>query len=404
MPGAHRVSEPLPLADVTVLDLSTIVSGGTTTSILADFGARVIKVENPAGGDPLREWAPVWNGVSLWWKVVSRNKHAITLNLRDPRGQRLARDLAARADVLVENFRPGTLERWNLGYDALSEVNPRLVMVRISGYGQDGPYRDRPGFGTVAEAMSGFVALSGFPDGPPLLPPMPLADEVAGLFGAVAALMALHHRDRHDGRGQLIDLSLYEPLFRLLVPVLPQYALLGQVQPRVGNRFPGAAPRNLYRARDGWVALSATTPRTFERLAQAMGRPDLLTDPRFADNTARLTHVDALDAILQEWMGAQPIEALLRNLEDAGVVAGPVYDVPRQLADPHFAARENVVTTNDGEVGTIPMPGIVPKLSRTPGRVTHAGPRLGEHNRAVYGGLLGLDDETLRTLAREGVI
>jgi crotonobetainyl-CoA:carnitine CoA-transferase CaiB-like acyl-CoA transferase len=394
----------LPLADITVLDLSTIVSGGTATSILADFGARVIKVENPAGGDPLREWAPAAGGVSLWWKVVSRNKQSITLNLRDPRGQQLARDLTVRADVLVENFRPGTLERWNLGYDVLSEINPGLVMVRISGYGQGGPYRDRPGFGTVAEAMSGFVALSGFPDGPPLLPPMPLADEVAGLFGAVAALMALHHRDRRDGRGQLIDLSLYEPLFRLLVPVLPQYAMLGEVQPRVGNRFPGAAPRNLYRACDGWVALSATTQRTFERLAQAMGRPDLLTDPRFADNAARLTHVDALDDVLDEWMSPQPIDALLRRLQDAGVVAGPVYDVPRMLTDAHFAARENIVAVDDGDLGALPMPGIVPKLSRTPGRVTHAGPRLGEHNEAVYRGLLGLDAEALQTLAREGVV
>lgn len=398
------VTDSQMLDNIVVLDLTTIVSGGTTTSVLADFGAQVIKVENPRGGDPLRAWEPTKDGVSLWWKVVSRNKQSITLNLRDPRGQQLARDLAARADVLVENFRPGTLERWNLGYDALSEINPKLVMVRISGFGQTGPYRDRPGFGTVAEAMSGFVALSGFPDGPPLLPPMPLADEIAGLFGAAATLMALYHRDQRDGRGQIIDISLYEPLFRLLIPYIPQYALLREVQQRVGNRFPGAAPRNLYRARDGWIAISATTQRTFERLAQTMGRGDLLTDPRFADNASRVAHVEALDAIIQAWMATQPLDDLLRNLEEAEAVAGPVYDVPRILADPQFQARGDIVTVKDSELGEIPMPGVIPKFSRTPGRVAHAGPRLGEHNEVIYGGLLGLGADALAKLAQEGVI
>jgi len=398
------VTDSQMLDNIVVLDLTTIVSGGTTTSVLADFGAQVIKVEHPQSGDPLRAWEPTKDGVSLWWKVVSRNKQSITLNLRDPRGQQLARDLAARADVLVENFRPGTLERWNLGYDALSALNPKLVMVRISGFGQTGPYRDRPGFGTVAEAMSGFVALSGFPDGPPLLPPMPLADEVAGLFGAAATLMALYHRDQRDGRGQMIDVSLYEPLFRLLIPYIPQYALLGEVQQRAGNRFPGAAPRNMYRARDGWTAISATTQRTFERLAQTMGRPDLLTDPRFADNASRVANVNELDAIIQAWIAAQPLDDLLRSLEEAETVAGPVYDVARIMTDPQFQARGDVLTVKDGELGEIPMPGVIPKFSRTPGRVAHAGPRLGEHNEAVYGGLLGLGATALAQLAREGVI
>lgn len=396
---------PQLLDDIIVLDLATIVSGGTVTSLLADFGARVIKVENPDGGDPLRAWGPTKNGVSLWWKVVSRNKQSVTLNLRDPRAQDILKRLAVKADVLVENFRPGTLERWNLGYDALAAVNPGLVVVRISGFGQTGPYRDRPGFGTVAEAMSGFVALSGFPDGPPVLPPIPLADEVCGLFGAASALMALRHRDRRDGRGQVIDLSLYEPLFRLLIPNIPQFALLGDVAGRTGNRFAGGAPRNLYRSKDGeWVAISATTQRTFDRLAQTMDRADLLADPRFADNISRVAHVEELDTIIQEWMGVRPLDEILRRLEASEAVVGPVYDVRHIATDPHFRAREDVTTVADPELGEIPMPAVIPKFSRTPGRVDHAGPRLGEHNEAIYGGLLGLSGDDLAHLAREGVI
>lgn len=395
---------PQPLSNLIVLDLTTIVSGGTTTSLLADFGAQVIKVENPEDGDPLRSWEPMKNGISLWWKVHSRNKRSITLNLRDPRGQQLLKDLAAKADVLVENFRPGTLEHWNLGYEVLSEVNPALVMVRFSGFGQTGPFRNRPGFGTVAESMSGYVALSGFPDSSPLLPPMPLADEVAGLIGAVAALIALYHRDR-EGRGQMIDVSLYESLFRLLIPYVPQYVLLGELPKRVGNRFPGAAPRNLYRSADGeWVAISATSQRTFERLAQAMGRPELISDARFADNACRVAHVEELDATIQEWMGSRLLDEILRVLEEAEAVAGPVYDVRHILVDPHYRARNDIVTVPDAELGEIPMPAILPKFSRTPGRIEHAGPRLGEHNEAIYSGLLGLSCKELQDLARGGVI
>lgn len=399
------MNRPQLLDDVVVLDLTTIVSGGTTTSILADFGAQVIKLEHPKGGDPLRAWGPLKDGVSLWWKVVSRNKKSATLNLKDPRGQELLKRLVERADVLVENFRPGTLERWNLGYDVLSEVNPRLIMVRISGYGQTGPYRDRPGFGTVAESMSGLVAITGHPDGPPVLPPLPLADEIAGLFGAVSTLMALHFRDRRGEKGQMIDISLYEPLFRLLIPYIPQYTLLGERPERVGNRFPGAAPRNLYQTAEGeWLAISATTQRVFERLAQTMGRADLIADPRFADNERRIAHVEALDAIVQEWAASLPLNDLLQTLQDAGAVAGPVYDVPRILADPQYEAREDVITVADHALGEIPMPAVIPKFSRTPGRVEHAGPRLGEHNEAIYGGLLGLAPGQLVRLAHEGVI
>jgi crotonobetainyl-CoA:carnitine CoA-transferase CaiB-like acyl-CoA transferase len=393
-----------PLAGLTVLDLSTIVSGGTATSLLADLGAQVIKIEHPDGGDPLRSWGPFISGASVWWKVVSRNKKSVTLNLSQPRGQQLLTELIRRADALVENFRPGTLERWGLAPAALLDRNPRLVILRISGFGQTGPYRHRPGFGTVAEAMSGLVALSGFPDSPPLLPPLPMADEVAGLTGALAVVAAIHHR-AHSGRGQVIDVSLYEPLFRLLIPHVTQYTALGVLAQRTGNSFSDAAPRNLYRAKDGtWIALSATSQRVFERLATAIGRSDLVDDPRFRDNTARVGHREELDAIIAEWMAARPQDEILARLEESGAVAGPVYDVPRILEDPHYAAREDVIPVQDPDLGEIKMVGIVPKFSETPGAVTHTGPRLGAHNREVYGDWLGLDETELARLAAEGVV
>ncbi len=393
-----------PLAGLAVLDLSTIVSGGTATSMLADFGAEVIKVEHPGGGDPLRSWGPFLSGQSVWWKVVSRNKKSITLDLSRPRGQQLLLSLAGRADVLVENFRPGTLEKWGLGPERLLDANPRLVVLRISGFGQTGPYRHRPGFGTIAEAMSGLVALSGFPDSPPLLPPLPLADEVAGIVGAMAALMAIYHRQR-SGRGQVIDVSLYEPLFRLLIPYVTQYLTLGIVARRSGNEFPDAAPRNLYRARDGgWIAISATSQRVFERLAAAIGRPDLIEDPRFADNAARVRNREALDAILGEWIGSHTEDEILARCEESGAVAGPVYDVARILRDPHYAARGDIIRAPDPHLGEIPMIGVVPALSETPGAVVGPGPALGAHNAEIYGGRLGLSEEELDSLRAQEVI
>ena len=393
-----------PLAGLAVLDLSTIVSGGTATSMLADLGAQVIKIEHPKGGDPLRSWGPFLAGQSVWWKVVSRNKKSVTLNLSQPRGQQMLADLVTHADVLVENFRPGTLERWGLAPETLLERNPRLVVLRISGFGQTGPYRHRPGFGTIAEAMSGLVAITGFPDSPPLVPAIPLADEVAGLTGALAVVAAIHHR-AGSGRGQIIDVSLYEPLFRLLIPHVTQYAAHGILAQRAGNEFPDAAPRNLYRAGDGtWIALSATSQRIFERLAAAIGRPDLLDDPRFRDNAARVAHRKELDAVIGEWMGARTQEEILARLEESGAVAGPVYDMARILTDPHYAAREDVITVRDRELGEMRMVGVVPKFSETPGAVTHPGPKLGEDNREIYGGWLGLDDDAIARLVGEGVV
>ena len=412
--NANAAGQFGPLAGLKVLDLSIIVAGGTASSLLADFGAEVVKVERPGGGDPLRNWGPFVNGVSLWWKVHSRNKQSITLDLGRAEGQETLKDLAGQADLLIEGFRPGTLERWQLGPEDLRRVNPGLVILRYSGFGQTGPYKDRPGFGTIAECMSGYIGMTGFPDTPPVLPPIPLADEIAGVFGALAGMMALYHRDavasgeRVDGEprpGQIIDVSLFEPLFRLCIPHIPMYDLLGIVRERVGNDFPDAAPRSLYRTGDDqWLGLSATSQSTWERLVQAMELPELLEDERFKDNAARLENKDVLNEILQYWLGQRSLTKLLEQLVPAGGVVGPVYNSAQIVQDPHYQAREDVLTVEDSELGKMLMPGIIPKFSRTPGAVRYAGPRLGEHNRQVYDSWLGYDGETLRELADKGII
>ena len=418
-----------PLAGLKVLDLTTIVAGGTATSLMADFGAEVIKVERPGTGDPLRDWGPFFypgrqtgppgkqstegtgpdahgDKVSLWWKVHSRNKKCITLDLRLSEGQSILKELAARADLLVEGFRPGTLERWGLGPDNLSQINPRLVLVRFPGFGQTGPYKDRPGFGTVAECMSGVVGMTGFPDTPPMLPPVPMADEVAGTFGVMAAMMALYHRDALGGNtGQVIDVSLFEPLFRLCVPHVTMYDLLGIVRERVGNDFPDAAPRSLYRTGDGrWLGLSATSQSTWEDLVRAMGMPELLDDPRFKDNSNRVTHREELNRALQDWIGSRSLEEVMDALVPAGGVVGPVYNMAEIVEDPHYNAREDIIEIDDPELGKTKMVGVVPKFSHTPGGVSHGGPRLGEHNAQVYRSWLGYDETRLRRLAEERVI
>ena len=401
-----------PLNGLRVLDLSIIVAGGTASSLLADFGAEVVKVERPGSGDPLRNWGPFANGVSLWWKVHSRNKQSITLDLASVEGQALLLELAREADLLIEGFRPGTLERWNLGPDQLHAANPGLVILRFSGFGQTGPYRDRPGFGTIAECMSGYIAMTGFPDTPPVLPPIPLADEIAGVFGAMAGMMALYHRQatepgngRGDGRGQVIDLSLFEPLFRLCIPHIPMFDLLGIVRERVGNDFPDAAPRSLFRTGDQrWLGLSATSQSTWEALAHAMGLSHLISDPRFETNASRLDNKDALNEELQGWLGNLTQEQVLGQLVPAGGVVGPVYDCSQIVSDPHYQDREDVIEIEDPELGKTLMPGIVPKFSDTPGAVEQAGPRLGQHNSKVFGSWLGYDDSRLKELEDGGIV
>jgi formyl-CoA transferase len=347
--------------------------------LLGDFGADVIKVEHP-GGDPLRSFGWQADGESVWWKVVGRNKRSVVLNLAERNDQDRFAELAAHSDVVLESFRPGTLERWNLSYDRLAEHNPGLVLLRTSGFGQTGPYRERPGFGTLAEAMSGFAAITGMPDGPPTLPPIALADGVAAITGAMLVMMALHDRQQ-SGRGQVIDLSLVEPLMWVLGPQATVYDRLGVVQQRSGNRTPFSAPRNLYRTLDGkWVAISGSSQATARRVLRVVGGDDLVKDPRFATNSDRVEHVDDLDEEVAKWMALYTQDQALALLEDAQVAAGPVCDISEIVDDPHWQEREAFVRY-DGVL----MQGLIAKFSRTPGGIRRPAPARGEHTAEVFG-------------------
>jgi len=395
---------PLPLDDVTVLDLGTVVAGPGAAARLGDFGADVIKVEHPQGGDTARSLGWSANGVALWWKWLGRNKRPITLNLSHSRGQELLLRLAERADVLVESFRPGTLERWNVGPERLHQANPRLVVLRVSGFGQTGPYRERPGFGTLAEAISGFAHMNGFPDGPPVLPPIALADEIAALLGAFAVMVALHHRNVRGGPGQVIDLSLFEALFQTLGPLPAVYQALGIVPGRIGNAIAYAAPRGAYPTADGrWIGLSGSSEAVARRVFAAIGRPELSEDPRFLSNQARTEHRIELDEVIAAWTSARTLHEAMAAFERADVAAAPVYDVAQIFDDPQYAARETIVRVPDDELGHVAMSSVQPRMSATPGAIRHGGMPLGSDNERVYGEL-GLGGGALDDLRREGVI
>lgn len=395
-----------PLQGLRILDLSNIVAGPWAATLLGDFGAEIVKVEMPRGGDPLRALAPHKDGVGLWWKVANRNKKGITVDLRKPEGQDLVRRLVPRFDVLIENYRPGTLDGWGLAKETLLALNPRLVILRVTAFGQTGPYRNRPGFARVAEAMAGFTNLCGEADGPPLHVGFPVADGAAGLFGALSILMALYPRLRDpDAPGQEIDLSLFESMFRLLDFLPVEYDALGIVRQRSGNRSQYGAPGNVYRTRDGeWASIAASSQSIFERLARVMGQPELIGDPRFRSNPERVRHNAALDAIVGQWVARHTLEELGALLEEAEVGFAPIYSIAQIFADPHVKAREAVISVPDDELGRVAMQNVVPRFSRTPGEVRHAAPRLGEHNRDVFQGMLGLSDAELAELERKGAI
>jgi len=393
------------LEGLTVLDLATFVAAPFCCTLLGEFGAGVIKVEQPGRGDDLRRLGtPAADGLSYWWLVESRNKKSITCNLRAPEGQALIRRLAGDSDILAENFRPGTMERWSLGWENLHAVNRGLVMVRISAFGQTGPYRERPGFGRIAAAVSGISYVSGHPDRPPVSPGTPtIPDYLAGALGALGALVALQHRQR-TGEGQVVDVALYEPLLRMLDEMIPVYAAAGRVRERIGSGTEYVVPHNHYQAGDGgWIAIACTNDRMFERLADAMGQPHLLTE--FGTMRERVRRRDELDATVQAWVGRADARSVLARLEAAEVPCGPVNSVRDLFRDPQVRARENIVEFPSPLGGLLAMAGIVPKLSATPGRVESLGPVTpGADNQEIYCGRLGLSREDLAALGRKGVI
>jgi len=400
------VTEVLPLAGITVFDCGQVIAGPTVAMLLGDFGATVIKVENPESGDQVRHFGKARQGASLFSKLISRNKTSITLNLRDPRGQDLLCRLieATRADVLIESFRPGTFDRWNLGYERLSRLSPGLILVRVSGFGQDGPYCDRPGFGTLAEAMSGFADITGQPDGPPTLPPFALADNFAALYGAYGVLAALRARDRRDGRGQIVDISLLEALTAVLGIYFVEYDQLGIVPKRQGNRT-ASAPRNTYRTKDGrWVAIAASTQSIAERLFAVIGRPEILKDPRFATNRDRVDNVDEIDRIVGDWVAGYTQAELVTLLVKAEVAVAPVMNVADLVEDPQLAHRRTLVNVPDSELDEILMPDVQPKLSATPGGVRHPGPPLGQDTDEILCAYLGLEAAEIGKLRESGVV
>lgn len=392
------------LEGVRVLDLSNLLAGPMTTMHLADYGADVVKVEHPERGDELRRWGHSKDDVGLFFKVLNRNKRTVTLDLKSPRGQELVRRLVPSFDVVVESYRPGTLERWGIGYEQLREARPDLIMLHVSGFGRTGPWSQRPGFGTLAEAFSGAAYISGFPDRPPLLPSFGLGDTSTAIFGAFAVMVALHNRD-HGGSGQEIDLALYEGLFTLLGPQVVDYDQLGVVQERDGSRLPFVAPRNTYRtADDVWVAIAGSTQATFERICRALAIEELIGDERFATNRLRIVNCAALDDEIQAAIGRLDFDDVTARFDAAGAPIGPVLNVEQILAHPQYQARENVTAVPDEELGEVRMQNVAARLTVTPGRIEHAGPPKARHNDEVYGELLGLDGDALAELAAEGVI
>ncbi len=393
-----------PLHGIRVLDVSTVYAGPITAMLLGDYGADVLKIELPTG-DPARTHGYTVKGHGLWWKVIARNKRAMTLDVRTPEGREILLRLVADSDVMTENFRPGVLEAWGLGPDVLLAANPGLVLLRTTGFGQDGPYARRRAFGSLAEALTGFAHLTGQPDGPPTLPPFGLADGVAGITGAFAVMTALYERDHGDGRGQVIDLSLFEPLLGIMGPIPSAYDQLGVVPRRQGNRSRNSAPRNTYLTRDGrWVAVSSGATSVAARVMRLVGRPDLAEQPWFSSAVERVRRVDELDGAVQEWIAARDLDEVVAAFDEAGAALFPVYDVAQLVADPQVQARDAVTTVNDEDLGPLRMQNVWFRLRRTPGRIRFTGRRLGQDTDAVLAERLGHTPEEIAALHEKGVV
>ena len=393
-----------PLHDLRVIEMGQLLAGPFCGQLLADFGADVIKIEPPGQSDPMREWGrEKAGGTSLWWPVVARGKRSVTLNLREAEGQEIVRRLVADADILIENFRPGTLERWGLAPSDLMALNPRLIVVRVSGYGQTGPYADRPGYGAIGEAMGGLRGVIGEPDRPPARAGISIGDTLAAIFACVGTLVALHSRS-NTGAGQIVDSALYEAVLGVMESLIPEYTIAGYMRPRTGSILPNVAPANAYPTADGEHLISGNQDTVWRRLAVAMGRPELGDDERFATHNARGEHQSELDDLLGDWTRTLTSAELEAVLNEHSVPNGKIYTAPDMLADAHFAAREAIVTMVHPLLGDFPMQNVVPKLSDTPGEVRWVGPELGEHTDEVLTELLGLDDETRAGLRERGVI
>jgi formyl-CoA transferase len=394
-----------PLTDLRVLEAGQLLAGPFCGQLLGDFGADVVKLEEPRSGDPMRQWGREKpHGLSLWWPILARNKKSVTCNLRDPRGQDLVRRLIPHTDIFIENFRVGTLERWGLGYDVLSELNPGLILVRVTGYGQSGPYADRAGFGSIGEAMGGLRYVTGEPDRPPSRTGVSIGDSLGGIFAAMGALLALRAR-QNTGRGQVVDSAIYEAVLAVMESLIPEWQIAGYQRERTGGILPNIAPSNAYPTGDGAsLIIAANSDTVFARLCALMQEPTLATDPRYSTHSARGEHQAELDQRIAEWTCMKDSAALLEELTAAAVPAGTVYRAADMLADEHFAARQAIVTLDHPSFGDFPMQGVFPRLSRTPGRIRWLGPELGQHNPEIYQGLLGLDEGEFEGLRRDGVV
>ncbi len=406
-----------PLAGIKVLELGTLIAGPFCARLMAEFGAEVIKVESPDGGDPIRQWRVLKDGNSLWWSVQSRNKKSITLNLKDERAQDIARQLALEADIVVENYRPGVLEKWNLGYEQLKAINPSLIMVRLSGYGQTGPMRDAPGFGAIGESMGGMRYVSGHPDRPPVRIGVSIGDSIASLHGAIGALMALRHRDVTGGRwngksgadcvagqGQMVDVALYEAVFNLMESLVPEYDYAGVVRERTGGSLPGIVPSNTYTTADGEnIVIAGNGDAIFKRLMTAIGRDDMANDPQLANNAGRVPRTQEIDDAIQSWCSGQQIDAALATLKAADVPVSKIYSVRDMMQDPQFLARQMFEQHLFRDGTPVKLPAVTPKLSETPGGTRWMGPALGEHTDEVLR-TLGYDDASILQMREQGVI
>ncbi|MBD8573179.1 CoA transferase [Pseudomonas syringae] len=394
----------LPLEGIKVIEMGQLIAGPFAARILADFGAHVIKIEPPGSGDPLRKWRLLHNGTSVWWAAQSRNKQSVTLDLRQAEAHEVVRQLIKDADILVENFRPGTLEKWGLGWDVLSAINPRLIMLRVSGYGQTGPYRDLPGFGVVGEAMGGLRHLSGEPDRTPVRVGVSIGDSLSALHGVIGVLLALRHREQNGGAGQQVDVALYESVFNMMESLIPEHSVFGTVRAPAGSSLPGIAPSNAYRCKDGKYALVAGNGDSiYRRLMERIGRPDLADDPELAHNDGRVRHVARIDAAISTWTAEWPLDEVLTALQAADIPVGRIYDAADIAGDAHYRARDMLLVSTLDDGTPVTLPGIIPKLTLTPGQVQSRAPTLGQHTDTVLDGL-GIDAPTREAWRRRGLI